>query len=64
MFSLNTNERSQEIMNNEGAIFFVETSDFNKFHVFDKGTNTLIGKVITESNLELSQQVEEIVSFV
>jgi len=54
MFSLNTKEREQEVTNSKGAVFFVETSDFNKFHVFDRRTNTLIGKVITGSNLELS----------
>ena len=63
MFSLNTKEREQEVTNSNGAVFFVETSDFNKFHVFDRATHTLIGKVITGSNLELSQKVEEMVSF-
>lgn len=63
MDALNINERYQEVVNNEGAVFFVESSDNAKFHVYDKGTQELIGKTIVTSSAELTANVEEIVTF-
>jgi hypothetical protein len=54
---LNTEEKYQEITNSDGTVFFVETSDNVKFHIFDKGTNELLGKVVTENSADLTDQV-------
>jgi len=61
---LDINETRQDVENNEGALFFVETSDNNKFHIFDKATIELVGKVFAESNTELTKNVDEVITFV
>lgn len=58
---LSTEEKYQEIVNSDGTVFFVETSDNQKFHVFDKGTNELLGKVVTESSIELADKVSTMI---
>lgn len=63
MIMLDTEERYQEVVNNEGATFFVESSDNKKFHVYDKETNELLGKAVVVSNAELTEKVEEIITF-
>ena len=64
MDALYTKERYQEVVNNEGAVFFVESSDNVKFHVFDKKTQELIGKAEgIVSDAELSKKVAEIITF-
>lgn len=62
--TLNIKETYQEVVNNEGAVFFVESSDNHKFHIFDKTTQELIGKTFADSNTELTKNVEGIVTFV
>ena len=54
---LDIEETRQEIINSDGITFFIETSDNNKFHVFDKETNELLGKVVAESSIELTDTV-------
>ena len=62
--TLNIRETYQEVVNNEGAVFFVESSDNHKFHIFDKQTQELIGKTFAQSGQELAKNVEEIITFV
>jgi len=63
MTMLDINERYQEVENNEGALFFIETSDNIKFHIFDKETNELMGKAVVVSSAELSSVVADIITF-